>query len=136
MSKKLHNIAASIILADAMRTIRNEFLVSIRGYLRPDDKDQQLITRTEHAMRQAIETQLSERTDTYRCPDCGSDELDFDAGNGGDQVKDRDGNQYQIYSATCRGCGRTVYLTAKYIGILNQKEFDGLRKNPTTSPFQ
>lgn len=135
-NKTIHNIVASTVLADAMRHIRNEFMVRIRGYLRMNDKDSQLFMKAEHSARQALEVAISERANKCVCPHCGSEEIDFDAGNGGDQFKDKDGNEYQTYSGVCRGCGKTVYLTAKYMGVLAEEEVQALQNNPTTSPFQ
>ena len=136
MSKTFHNIAACIDLSKAMRQLKNEFMVSVRGYLRTNTKDDDLFRKTEHAIRQTIEVQISERGSKLICPDCKCQSLDFDAGNGGDQEKDVEGNEYQVYSAVCKGCGKTVYLVAKYIGILNEHEYKNLRFNPTTSIFQ
>ena len=111
-------------------------MVSVRGYLRTTPEDDNLFRRTEHAIRQTIETQISERGSKCVCPDCKCQSLDFDTNADYDQVKDQDGNKYQYYRAVCKGCGKSVYLVAKYIGILNEQEFKNLQNNPTTSPFQ
>ena len=55
---KIHNIVASAVLAPAMRHIKNEFMVSIRGYLRPKPEDDELFVRCERAAREAIEAEL------------------------------------------------------------------------------
>jgi len=132
----IHNIVASTILAQAMRHIRDEFMVQIRGYLRMNEKDSQLFIKAEHSARQALEVAISERAGKCVCPHCGSKEIDFDAGNGGDQFEDKDGNMYQDYSAVCTNCGKTVHLVAKYFGILTEEEYNNLQNNNTTSPFQ
>ena len=58
--KRIHNIVASAILAEAMRHIRNEFMLTVRGYLRPRPEDSDLFARAERAARQAIEKVLLE----------------------------------------------------------------------------
>lgn len=114
-------------------------MISVRGYLRPRDKDDALFMRTEHAARQAMEVTLSERWEKANCcPCCGNklESMAYDEGNGGDQFEDKDGNEYQDWSAMCPNCGKTVHLVAKYMGVLTEEEYQNLRNNPTTSPFQ
>ena len=55
---KIHNIVASTVLAPAMRHIKNEFMICIRGYLRPKPEDEALFARCERAAREAIENEL------------------------------------------------------------------------------
>lgn len=43
-----------------MRHIKGEFMVSVRGYLRPDAKDDALFSKAENAAREAIESVLTE----------------------------------------------------------------------------
>ena len=57
---KIHNIVNSIVLLEPMTQLRNEFMVSIRGYLRMDKHDAQLMARAEKAARKAIEDVLLE----------------------------------------------------------------------------
>ena len=134
----IHKVVSSASLSGAMRRIRNEFMPFVRGYLVPQEKDHALFQRTEHAARQAMEIILSERATRPRCPYCGKviNSQGYDAGNGGDQFEDKDGNEYQGWSAVCPSCGKTVHLVAKYFGILTEDEYQNLRNNPTTSPFQ
>lgn len=134
-NKTLHAIATGAPLDGALGFIKNNMMVTLRGYLNPNNEDNALLRRLGHTLRQAIELTLSERNRNYCCPHCGSKELDYDKGNGGDQVKDADGNEYQIYSAVCKHCGKTVNLTARYIGILSEEELRSLEKNVLTSPF-
>ena len=63
-SKKIHNIVASTSFADAMRHIRFEFMVSIRGYMKGDDKDDELFQKAEKEARNAIEHVLLEEHGT------------------------------------------------------------------------
>ena len=95
--RNIHNIVASTVLAEPMRHIANNFMPYVRGYLVQKPKDQSLFLRTEHAARQAMEIILSERADHPHCPCCGKviDSRGYDAGNGGDQFRDLDGNEYQ-----------------------------------------
>lgn len=58
--KRIHNIVESAILAEAMRHIRNEFMVSVRRYLRLKPEDSDLFMRAEKAAREAIEKVLLE----------------------------------------------------------------------------
>ena len=136
--KTIHRVVSSVSLSDAMRRIRNEFMPYVRGYLVPQEKDNTLFQRTEHAARQAMEITLSERASRPHCPYCGKviNSSGYDAGNGGDQFKDKDGNEYQDWSAVCPSCGESVHLVAKYFGILTEEEYRNLRNNPTTSLFQ
>ena len=62
--KKIHNIVAPTSFDDAMRRIRFEFMLSIRGYMKGDDKDEQLIQKAEKEARLAIENVLLEEFDT------------------------------------------------------------------------
>ncbi len=134
-NRALHTIATDTPLNEALGFIKNEMMVTLRGYLNPNDEDNALLRRLGHTLRQAVELTLSERDRIYCCPHCGSKDLDYDKGNGGDQVNDADGNEYQIYSAVCKHCGKTVNLTARYIGILSEEELRSLEKNVLTSPF-
>ena len=60
IQRKIHNIVASIVLAEPMRQLRNEFMMGIRGYLCPNDHDRELLIRAEHAAREAMERTLLE----------------------------------------------------------------------------
>ena len=100
-NKTLHAIATGAPLDGALGFIKNNMMVTLRGYLNPNNEDNALLRRLGHTLRQAIELTLSERNRNYFYPHCGSKELDSDKGNGGDQVKAADGNEYQIYSAVC-----------------------------------
>ena len=62
--KKIHNIVASTSFADAMRHISFEFMISIRGYMRGNEKDDELIQKAEKEARLAIENVLLEEFDT------------------------------------------------------------------------
>lgn len=57
--QQIHNIAASIILAEPMRQIRDEVMVGIRGYLRPSEEDSRLFVLIEKKMRESIEVVLA-----------------------------------------------------------------------------
>lgn len=56
----IHTIVASAVLAPVMHYIKGEFMVAVRGYLRPDDKDDALFAEAEKAAREAIESVLVE----------------------------------------------------------------------------
>lgn len=58
--KVIHNIVTSTVLADAMRHIRYEFMVSVRGRLKSKESDSELIHQAEKAARRAMERVLLE----------------------------------------------------------------------------
>ena len=58
--RAIHNIVASTELSPAMRHIRDEYMVSVRGYLRPSNADEELFVKAEHAARKALEDVLLE----------------------------------------------------------------------------
>lgn len=58
--RRIHNIVESAIIAEAMRHIRNEYMLTVRGYLRLKPEDSDLFARAEKAARQAIEKVLLE----------------------------------------------------------------------------
>lgn len=60
----IHAIVASAILEPVMRHIKGEFMVAVRGYLRPDAKDDALFSKAENAAREAIESVLMEEGPT------------------------------------------------------------------------
>ena len=126
MKTKLHNIVSSIVLADAMRKLKNEFMISIRGYLRPSDEDDNLFIRAEHAARDAMEVTLMERDHKYNCPYCKSENLDFSAGNGGDEKNNSEGVSHLFYTAICKDCGKKAYQAYRYLGILTEGQFNSL----------
>lgn len=122
-SNRIHNIVASLILAPVMRVLRNEYAVGVLGHMRLSDDEEKVIHTAEHSARQAMESVISGAAKDFRCPHCGSEDLDFDKGNGGCEVNDRDGVSYLYYTAQCRHCGKTVYSTYRHLGILTEEEF-------------
>ena len=60
----IHTIVASAFLGPVMRYIKGEFMVAVRGYLRPDAKDDALFSKAENAAREAIESVLMEEEPT------------------------------------------------------------------------
>lgn len=60
----IHTIVASAFLGPVMRYIKGEFMVAVRGYLRPDTKDDALFMKAENAAREAIENVLMEEEPT------------------------------------------------------------------------
>lgn len=65
--QKIHNIVDSIVLAEPMRRLKQEFMVGIRGYLRSKPEDDRLLIEAEHAARQAMEDVLMEEN-PFRIP--------------------------------------------------------------------
>lgn len=59
-SKQIHNIVAGIILAEPIRRLRDDFMTLVRGYLRVENKDEELFRKAEHAARTAMENVLLE----------------------------------------------------------------------------
>lgn len=55
---KIHNIVAAAVLAPAMRSIKNDFMMQVRGHMRPTQEDDELFARCERAAREAIEREL------------------------------------------------------------------------------
>ena len=51
---------ASIVLAEPMRRLKNEFMIGIRGYLRSTPEDDEVIRKAERAAREAIEKVILE----------------------------------------------------------------------------
>ena len=123
--KTIHNIVSSIILAPAMRHARDEFMLLVRGYMRPTDEDGILLMRSEHAARQAIESVLLERP-SGTCPHCGHLLVGdaYDKGNGGDEARDGDDALYLNYSAVCPHCGKTVYALYRFLGVYTEEEYN------------
>ena len=60
MQKRIHNIVASIVLAEPMRRLKNEFMIGVRGYLRSTPEDDEVIRKAERAAREAIEKVILE----------------------------------------------------------------------------
>ncbi len=60
IEKKIHNIVASTILAPAMRHIKEDFMIGVRGYLRTSKQDDELFRKVENAAREAMERTLLE----------------------------------------------------------------------------
>ena len=58
--KKVHNIVASVEFASVMRYVENNYMISIRGYLRRREEDNILFQKAEQAARDAIEKVLLE----------------------------------------------------------------------------
>lgn len=56
----IHAIVATADLTPVMHHIKGEFMVSVRGYLRPGAKDDALFSKAENAAREAIESVLME----------------------------------------------------------------------------
>lgn len=71
--KKIHNIVASTVLANAMCWIKHEFMFGIRGYLCTKPEDDKLFARAERAARNALESVLLE--DNTSCGPFTKDEL-------------------------------------------------------------
>lgn len=130
LQKRIHNVVASIVLSSAMRQLKNEFMVCIRGYLNANKKDTDLLIRAEHAARKSMEAVLMERDSTFVCPCCGAqlDSGSFDKGNGGDQNRDSEGFEYQNWSAVCQSCGKTVYQAYRYIGTYTEEEYKNIMR--------
>lgn len=60
--KKIHNIVASTVLADAVRYVRYQFLTSIKGSQYKATKDDDiLMMKMEHEMRKAMERVLLQK---------------------------------------------------------------------------
>lgn len=57
LKRKIHNIVASIILADGIRHLKFEYQI-LKGYMRPSDKDTAIIAKAEKAARKAMEDVL------------------------------------------------------------------------------
>ena len=125
----LHNVVTSVTLNPFFRQLRDEFNQCIRGKRYTSDHDSKLMIRAEHAARQAIETVLSEKDQSFTCPNCGAtlNAEAYNKGNGGDQFRDEDGNHYQVWSDICPECGQEVYATYRYMGMLTEKEFKKLK---------
>lgn len=122
MSRIIHNIVASTVLASAMRYIKKEFMVGVRGYLRVTEQDDDLFIRCEHAMRDAAEAVLSERDcSRYICPHCGSIAKIRSCDNL-EQRMNRDGVEHMVYSGKCETCGNTFYAVYRYMGTLTEEE--------------
>lgn len=62
--KKIHNIVASTVLADAVRYVRYQFLTSIKGSQHKATKDDDMLfVRMEQEMRKAMERVLLQKDD-------------------------------------------------------------------------
>lgn len=122
-SRQIHNIVASLILAPAMRVLRKEYAIGILGHLRLSEEEEKVVWHAEHASREVMESVVGGASSDFSCPHCGSKELDFDQGNGGNEVVDRFGATHLYYTAQCRNCGKTVYSTYRFLGNLTEDEF-------------
>lgn len=122
MSKTINNIVESTILAPAMRHIKNEFMVLVRGYLRTREEDEKLFTRCEHAMREAAKAVLSERDHSrYICPHCGTI-ANIKSCDNVEIRTDRDGVEHMVYRGKCETCDDDFYAAYRYMGTLTEEE--------------
>lgn len=64
----------------------------------------------------------------WECPKCGNKEMDFECGNGGNELNSTTINGLSLlyYTCKCKDCGEKIYSTYLFAGNLNEEQFKAI----------